>query len=263
MARRVARPVGPEALDHVFHFNPDAVDGQIRFVQHATSRLWRHVDHEAAFAVPGTKRRNDIAVGRQPFTVWRDVHDGGLIWSRTNTDGQRWWWTGSSSLGGKITLRTRTFSFSKSTLWCLGAATTASSFGSQVAGFDGSTAFDIGASLMMDWPFKSGFRRRRRYFHFMSCRSRFAIRRQARQKARRHCKAALARKSIRAASGNAGYAFPNVTNSKYVHRDSFSPRPDEMLRACRSGQPTSNCSALTWLNMPVPSSVAITLGSIA
>src|SRR5215468_8686636 len=51
---------------------------------------------------------------------------------------------GSSSFGSKVTSSTRRHSFSKMTLWCLGAAATASNAGSQV---DGSKSARLSAML--------------------------------------------------------------------------------------------------------------------
>src|SRR5215472_8133789 len=51
---------------------------------------------------------------------------------------------GSSSFGSKVTSSTRRHSFSKMTLWCFGAAVTASNAGSQV---DGSKSARLSAML--------------------------------------------------------------------------------------------------------------------
>src|SRR5215470_6167589 len=51
---------------------------------------------------------------------------------------------GSSSFGSKVTSSTRRHSFSKMTLWCFGAAATASNAGSQV---DGSKSARLSAML--------------------------------------------------------------------------------------------------------------------
>lgn len=116
------------------HFYADAVDDLIRGVADAPRRLWRHMHDKAAFSIPALDRFHNIAIGGQRRAVRRDVVHRPVQLVEDEHRGPPVMMDRLLVAPSIVTSRTRSRSFSKRTLWCFGAAVTASKAGSQLDG---------------------------------------------------------------------------------------------------------------------------------
>ena len=117
------------------HLNSDAVDRLSRSIENSSERLGCHVHDQTSLAIPILDRLHDIPVRRQ-FGAIRStiVHRPLHLVEHENRRPSMMMDRLFVAFGSKVTSRTRRRSFSKITLWCFGAATTASNAGSQVDG---------------------------------------------------------------------------------------------------------------------------------